>query len=158
LTLGVLYQLAKNPEKQEKLREEIMKILPEKNSTLNSESLKNIPYLRACLKETLRVVPVITGNMRGIGQDLVIKGYQVPKGTNVAMSNALLQTEDDHFPKSDQFLPERWLKNSDSVQNAECPHSKTAHPFVYLPFGFGSRTCIGRRFSEMEVEVLIARY
>ena len=74
------------------------------------------------------------------------------------MNNSLLQKEEENFPKSEKFIPERWLVNSDSTQNAECPNAKTAHPFIYLPFGFGARTCIGRRFAEMEAEVLIAKY
>lgn len=75
-----MYLLAKNPEKQEKLRQEILKKLPDKTSKLTPDMLKNSPYLRACLKEVARVKPVAPFNMRAAGQDLVIKGYRVPKG------------------------------------------------------------------------------
>lgn len=73
---------------------------------------------------------------------------------NVFMANQVLQQSDANFPKSAQFIPERWLKDSSPD---ECPNAKTANPFIYLPFGFGVRTCIGRRFAELEVQVLIAR-
>lgn len=53
-----------------------------------------------------------------------------------------------------KFIPERWLKDNTDPQ---CPHAKNAHAFTYLPFGFGSRMCIGRRFAELEMEVLTAR-
>lgn len=51
-------------------------------------------------------------------------------------------------------MPERWLK--ETVPNA-CPEAKATNPFVYLPFGFGPRSCVGKRFAEMEMNVLITR-
>lgn len=39
----------------------------------------NLPYLRACLKEAMRMMPVVAGNLRATGEDTVIQGYQVPK-------------------------------------------------------------------------------
>jgi cytochrome P450 family 12 len=77
---SILYCLAKNPVKQEILRKEINSILPEKNSVLSSTSFNNIPYLRAVIKEALRVYPVVNGNIRAAGENLVLQGYQIPKG------------------------------------------------------------------------------
>lgn len=75
----LLYELAINPEKQAKLHEEIFKILPEIDSPLNADNIFNAPYLRACLKESLRMQPVVPVNLRSTGQDIVLNGYQVPK-------------------------------------------------------------------------------
>lgn len=79
----ILYCLAKNPEKQENLRQEIIKLLPEKHSELNASSLSNIPYLRACVKEAMRLYPPAGGNLRGLSQDLVLQGYKVPKDVSL---------------------------------------------------------------------------
>jgi cytochrome P450 family 12 len=79
---SIMYVLAKNPEKQEILRKEINKILPEKNSILTVSSFNNVPYLRACIKEALRLKPVVSGNMRAAGENLVLQGYQIPKGVS----------------------------------------------------------------------------
>ncbi len=54
---GVLYCLAKHPEKQEKLRKEIMNVLPDKKSKLTVDNMRNLPYLRAVVKEGLRMFP-----------------------------------------------------------------------------------------------------
>lgn len=80
--MGCLYHIAKNPEKQEKLREEIRQILPTVDSKLTAGCLNNIPYLRACIKEAMRLSPVVAAGARGTGQDLVLQGYQIPKGVN----------------------------------------------------------------------------
>lgn len=70
------------------------------------------------------------------------------------MANMLLCSEEKYFQNSHEFKPERWLK--ESHPNA-CPAEKSAHPFVYLPFGFGPRSCVGKRFAEMELNVLLTR-
>lgn len=79
----VLYNLAVNPEKQAILRKELLEILPEKDSKLTTENMKNMPYLRACIKEAFRVMPVVPGNLRTSGQDIVIKDYKIPKGVRL---------------------------------------------------------------------------
>ncbi|XP_061391254.1 cytochrome P450 CYP12A2-like [Musca vetustissima] len=156
---GLLLCLAKNPEKQEKLREEVRRLLPHKDSEFNEAVLKNMPYLRACIKESLRVYPLAIGNAREPINDVVLSGYRVPKGTQVSMISTSLLNDDNHYPRAKEYLPERWLRPSKETEGtAECPHAlKASSPFIYLPFGFGSRSCIGRRIVEMELELGIAR-
>lgn len=60
-SISIMYSLAKNPDKQEKLRKEILKILPNKDSILTEENKKSMPYLRACIKEASRLNPVTIG-------------------------------------------------------------------------------------------------
>lgn len=76
---SVLYNLAKHPEKQQKLREEILTILPDKSSKLTPASFNSIPYLRAVIKEALRILPVTNGNIRALDHDSVLQGYRIPK-------------------------------------------------------------------------------
>lgn len=45
------------------------------------------------------------------------------------------------------FKPMRWLKES----------TKTLHPFASLPYGHGARMCLGRRFADLEIQVLLAK-
>lgn len=52
-----------------------------------------------------------------------------------------------------KFEPERWLKSEST-----CPvHQKKIHPYVSLPFGYGRRSCLGRRLAETELNILLAK-
>jgi Cytochrome P450 len=77
--IGILYCLAKNPEKQQKLREEICQILPNKDSPLTAENMRNLPYLRAVIREGLRIFAPTVGTVRAAGTDMVLQGYQIPR-------------------------------------------------------------------------------
>lgn len=87
------------------------------------------------------------------GQDLVLSGYEIPKGTGVLMCVMAASNSENYFPQASEYLPERWLKSREDA----CPHMKANNPFVYLPFGFGPRTCIGKRIAEMEIECLLIK-
>ncbi|EDS34541.1 cytochrome P450 98A1 [Culex quinquefasciatus] len=150
---GILYCLAKNPEKQARLREELRTILPHKNSPLTPENMRNLPYLRACIKEGLRLYTPTAGNIRAAGKDIVLQGYRIPKGTDVAMTSIILYQDDQYFPRGKEFLPERWLKE----RSSGCPSGKDTHRFLFLPFGFGPRACIGLRMANLELEMIVAR-
>ncbi|XP_058978073.1 cytochrome P450 CYP12A2-like isoform X3 [Musca domestica] len=153
LFAGILLCLAKNPEKQEKLRNEIFQLLPQKDSELRENHLNCMPYLRACLKESLRLHPLAVGNARAQANNVVLSGYRVPKGSLVSMIHASIVRDAKYYPQPDAFLPERWLRQPRSENNV----LKSKAPFQYLPFGFGPRSCIGRRISQLELELVIVR-
>lgn len=87
---SLLYYLSKNPDKQEKLRAEVKNIPLDENGKLKSSSFAKIPYLRACLKESLRLAPITTGNVRAAGKDIVIKGYQIPQGVSMTIEDIFI--------------------------------------------------------------------
>ncbi|XP_053951738.1 cytochrome P450 CYP12A2-like [Anastrepha ludens] len=163
LAVGVLLCLAKNPEAQEKLRKEVKRVLPQKDGDFTTDALNNIPYLRACLKETLRVYPLALGNIRMPQNDIVLSGFRVPKGTVVSMISATLLQSERHYPQPKVYLPERWMRHGkeDKQQKSETAvcvgAAKASNPFIYLPFGVGPRACLGRRISDLEIELGIAR-
>jgi cytochrome P450 family 12 len=134
---NILYCLAKNPEKQQKLHEEIKNILPEKNSKLTAENMKNLPYLRAVIKESMRVLPVVAGTARKTQNEVVLAGHKIPANTHVVMASYVELTNPNQYPEPEIFLPERWIRAAEG----SCPHAKAANPFSYLPFGFGARMC-----------------
>lgn len=78
--VNCLFQLAKNPEKQKRLREELTTLPVDANGLLTPHSLQSIPYLSACVKETMRLSPVVPGNARQTPKNIVVKDYQIPEG------------------------------------------------------------------------------
>uniref|UniRef100_A0A182S4Q2 Cytochrome P450 n=1 Tax=Anopheles funestus TaxID=62324 RepID=A0A182S4Q2_ANOFN len=152
-SVGILYCLAKHPDKQSKLREELRTIMPSKDTPLTASIMSNLPYLRACIKEGIRLFPPTAGNFRATGRDMVLQGYRIPKDTDIAMGSLVLMRDENYFVRSKEFLPERWLNDRDGG----IPSAKEVNPFIFLPFGFGSRSCIGKRLAMMEMEVLLAR-
>ncbi|XP_034250283.1 probable cytochrome P450 49a1 [Thrips palmi] len=144
---GLLYQLATNPDKQAKLQEELDRVIPDKTAPITQDQMEQLKYARACIKEAMRLMPVLPTSFRDTGKDQVLGGYRVPKGTTVGMSSLVMAQDERYFPKARQFLPERWLPGG----------SKTDHPFAFLPFGFGPRMCVGKRFANLELENLVAK-
>jgi len=82
---SILYCLARNPEKQARLREEVMTLLPEKDSKITPQTLINIPYLRAVIKESFRLHAPISTNFRAAGENLVLQGYQIEKEVEIRL-------------------------------------------------------------------------
>lgn len=79
----MLYHLAQNPDVQERLRAEVFQVLPDREQSMQKNDLERMPYMRACLKESMRMQPIIQGHLRGTGQPLIIDGYQIPKDVRV---------------------------------------------------------------------------
>ncbi|XP_032665214.1 uncharacterized protein LOC116841428 [Odontomachus brunneus] len=147
---ALLYNIANNPEKQEILREEVRSFLPDKSSPVTPDILEQTKYSKACIKESLRVFHIAIGSLRTLQTDAILAGYHIPKGVDVIACHSVAALDPAYYPRPQEFIPERWLRG-----NTEFPSAKAAHPFSYMPFGFGPRTCIGRRFAEMELETLL---
>lgn len=69
------------------------------------------------------------------------------------MSQLIVKEDDDYFPDGKTFKPERWLRENKET----LARGTKSTPFAYLPFGYGARSCIGRRFAELEIQVLVMR-
>lgn len=149
---SILYQLATRPEEQEKIYQELVRIFPDPNTDkLCAKSLEQMHYSRAFVKEVLRLYSTVIGNGRTLQQDTVICGYHIPKGIQLVFPTLVTGRMPQYVSKPNEFLPERWLKQiSDGGLDV-------LHPFASLPYGHGPRMCLGRRFADLEMHVLIAK-
>lgn len=142
-----IYALARFPEAQEKIYQEIQKVVPT-GEQITADMLGKMTYLKACVKETFRFFPIGLDVARIPQKDLVIGGYQIPAGTHVELNNFVMFKDSQYFEDPEDYKPERWLRDG-SAQNI--------HPFILTPFGHGPRMCAGRRFAEQEMYVVIIK-
>ncbi|XP_037557874.2 probable cytochrome P450 12a4, mitochondrial [Dermacentor silvarum] len=156
-----LYHLATNPEVQAKVRDEIMSLPSDQHPEGTQSSSDNaLPYMKACIKETLRLHPIIPGVNLKVKRQVIMSGYCIP-------ANVVLRTEwyvagrlEENFSRASAFLPERWLQRSSEEERDSGKagvKAWTLHPFASLPFGIGPRTCIGKRIAEMELCTLLTQ-
>ncbi|XP_029000403.1 cytochrome P450 27C1 [Betta splendens] len=141
------YLLALHPHVQEQIFTEIMTTLgPGRVVTAND--VQHLPLIRALVKETLRFFPVLPANGRITQDDLVLGGYFIPKGTQLAMCHYSTSLDDENFPEALDFRLDRWVRKdtTDHVDN-----------FGSIPFGYGIRSCIGRRIAELEMHLSLTR-
>ena len=147
-TLGsAVYLLAKNPEVQEKVLEEVNSVC-DSSELINHENIKDMHYLEATIMETLRMRPPVTEHDRVCTKDCEVQGIKIPKGTQIQMPNLPAHMDEEFFPEPKLFKPERFLKeNAEHVQE-----------FTWRPFGSGNRVCIGQRFAMTEMKIFLAKF
>ena len=100
----------------------------------------------AVLCESLRLFPPLPSLEREASQDYILgdTGIKIPKKTIIQISAYSLHHDPELFPDPEKFLPERFL-----------PENRTHHPYAYLPFGAGSRNCVGMRLALMEAKLAL---
>lgn len=110
---------------------------------INTETLKKLDYIRAIVKETLRLYSVASGSTAMEAErDIVIDGKLIPRGTKVNWSMFAAGRDPEVYPHSEEFLPERWL-------------DKSTHPLLMIHFGSGSHRCLGEHLSMLEATVML---
>lgn len=144
----LLHALRKQPEAQQKMYEEIQAVL-KKREQPSYEQYLDLSYVKAFMKEVFRTMPSPLANIRVLDIPIILSGYHVPAGVKIILSAVATEAMQEKSYGSDfaTFSPSRWLRSS----------STNMHPFASLPFGFGPRMCVGKRFVEMEMAVFLIR-
>ena len=136
-----LYWIHKFPS----VRQQLLQELEGMDVRADPNTLMRLPYLNAVCCETLRIYPV--GMLifpRVVRSSVELMGHSLEPGTIVIGSVYLAHRREDVYPDPEQFRPERFLERQFT-------------PFEYLPFGGGSRRCIGMAFAQFEMKVVLSK-
>ncbi|KAF2904571.1 hypothetical protein ILUMI_01618 [Ignelater luminosus] len=141
------YELATNPDVQDKLRQEITHVLDKYDGKLTYEAIMEMTYMDKCVYETLRKYPPVFFLTRQCNTP-----YKVPEsdltienGTMVIIPIFGIQRDPEYYPNPDKFDPERFSPGNKAKR----------HAFTWLPFGEGPRECIALRFGLLQVKVAL---
>ncbi|KAH9908663.1 cytochrome P450 [Xylariomycetidae sp. FL2044] len=121
---------------------------------ITSDAVTSLPYLYACLEESLRMYPVNCTGLARISPGTTIDGIYVPKGVSVQSSVFALQRSAEHYHYPLHYRPQRWLPHDHPLyDNAFNKDNMKA----FFPFSLGPRVCLGDKVAWMQARLFIAK-
>ncbi|KAL7271070.1 hypothetical protein RUND412_006201 [Rhizina undulata] len=140
----LIWEVLKNPKVHEKLMGELS-VLP---SDITDVDLRNLPYLKNVILETLRLHSVVQSGLPRLvpqgGRNF--GGYDVPEGVTVSVQAYTLHRNESIFPDPYKFKPSRWENPTPEMQAA------------FFAFGGGNRVCLGIHLANMELRLATATF
>lgn len=136
-----LYLLARHPNVYQQVQKDV-------DALANEPTVADLPKLTSVLrvfKESLRMYPPLPLYGRDTLEDIVVGGYEIPKGTPVVISPYATHHRPELWTNPDTFDPDRFLPNAESER----------HRYAYIPFSAGPRICIGNHFALMEATLVL---
>jgi len=140
----ICYALAQHPDVQRKAQNEIDQVL---NDQLpKHEDLQKLKYLTQVIKEGMRIYTPVSSTMRFVDRDLQIGNYFIHKGTSICIPVCVIHQDSKLWHNPYEFDPDRFNDET----------TKEQHRYAYLPFGLGTRGCIGARYAIAEMQWLLS--
>ncbi|RJQ76425.1 cytochrome P450 [Pseudonocardiaceae bacterium YIM PH 21723] len=139
----LFYELSRNPEIERRLHAEVDEVLGGREIT--AEDIPRLTYTAQVVNETLRRYP-IWFLMRRALQDVELGPVTIPEGAEVIFSPDAMHHNPDVYPDPERFDPDRWAPE----------RAKSVPKGAFIPFGGGTRQCIGYQFAEHEIVITVA--
>jgi cytochrome P450 len=137
------YLLSQHPEVEAKLHAELDAVLGGRLPTM--ADLPSLPYTDMVLSETMRLYPPAPVVSRTATEEVEIGGYPIPAGAEVVIWLYWTHHDPRWFPEPEAFRPERFAQGVPAAVKG-----------AFLPFGGGTRLCVGREFALMEARLVLA--
>ncbi|KAF2917727.1 hypothetical protein DAI22_08g004100 [Oryza sativa Japonica Group] len=128
---------------------ELMGVVSKGQDIVTEEHLGRMPYLKAVIKETLRLhpaAPLLAPHVSVV--DCNVEGYTIPSGTRVIVNAWAIARDPSYWENAEEFMPERFLSNTMADYNG--------NNFNFLPFRTGRRICPGINFAITTIEIMLA--
>ncbi|GED29784.1 cytochrome P450 [Brevibacillus centrosporus] len=142
----IFYLLARHPEAEKKLHEELATVLGERLPAV--EDLPELKYTNLVVYESLRLYPAAWTINREVVEEVEIGGHTYQPGETLMMSQYVMHRDERFYENPDAFIPERFATDL----------LKQIPTFAFFPFGGGPRVCIGNNFALMEATLLLATF
>ncbi|KAH6816157.1 hypothetical protein C2S51_020977 [Perilla frutescens var. frutescens] len=139
--------LMKNPSAMKKVQEEIRSLVGNKRS-VDEDDIEKLPYLKAVVKETLRLYPPVPFTPKETTEACIIDGYEIDAKTFVLVNTWAIGRDPEYWENPDEFLPERFLNTSFDFKGQD---------FGFIPFGSGRRICPGAPLAIANMEMALAK-
>ncbi|KAM7184614.1 Cytochrome P450 [Naviculisporaceae sp. PSN 640] len=156
---ALFFYLSRNPEVYKKLATEIRTTFVSGADVRGGPKLSSCRYLRACIDETLRVSPPVTGTLwrelaaeevtNPNAQPFTVDGHVIPPGTQVGVNIYTLHHNPAYFSDPFSFQPERWLE----ADEEKLKKMNSA----FCPFSLGARGCAGKAMAYLEISLVVAK-
>jgi len=140
---SMTYELAKNPEWQERIRRESLAL---NKAQMDFEDLEKLESLTWAMKETIRRYPPLPVIPRIATDDFEFEGYRIERNTMVVVSPIHTHHMEEWWTEPFRFDPERFAPGRAEDER---------HTHAWVPFGGGAHLCIGLRFAEVQVKAIM---
>ncbi|KAK1523968.1 benzoate 4-monooxygenase cytochrome P450 [Colletotrichum costaricense] len=148
---ATFYHILRYPEAYNRVCFEIRSTFAS-DEEITGARLGRLPFLNACIRETLRLLPPANGKTaQRTAPSCTIDGVHIPAGTTVSADLYTIQRSPEYFADPANFRPERWL------DGAEDTEFKGDNRTAYRPFLIGSRACIGREMAQQNIRLIVAK-
>ncbi|XP_008779328.4 cytochrome P450 71A1-like [Phoenix dactylifera] len=143
----VMAELVRHPKDMKRVQEEVGKVVGLKEK-IEEELLDEMNYLKAVIKESLRLHPPISLLVpRESIEDTQLQGYDIPGGTRVMINAWAIARDPRSWERAEEFWPDRFLNSSVDFKGQD---------FQFIPFGAGRRGCPGIGFAISTIELALA--
>lgn len=142
---SLIYYLARHPEWQAKLRDEVLALTG--GGELAYEDLGKLELTEMAFKESLRLIPPVPSMPRRALKDFAFGGYRIPAGTHIGINIQWTHHADEYWSDPETFDPMRFTREAE----------KARHKYAWVPFGGGAHMCLGLHFAYMQIKVLMAQ-
>lgn len=136
-----LYRILQRPAVVAEIRAELARVFGD--GPIDPQRTGELRYLDACIKESMRMTPILPAISRPVPATLELRGHSIPAGCDLWLAPSLTHMRPDLWERPDLFRPERFLASPPPTAN-------------YFPFGGGHRTCIGVAFATIEMRIILA--
>eukprot|EP01126_Amoeba_proteus_P004719 TRINITY_DN11566_c0_g1_i1.p1 TRINITY_DN11566_c0_g1~~TRINITY_DN11566_c0_g1_i1.p1 ORF type:complete len:498 (-),score=92.04 TRINITY_DN11566_c0_g1_i1:29-1522(-) len=139
--------LALHVDVQEELHQKTMEILGDRDPTY--EDLPKLEFVTKVIQETLRLFPAVIAIPKQNTKPVNLGPYSIPTKSTIYLDTYNLHRSPEYWTDPEKFDPHRWDKERNEVG--------VMNPHCWIPFSYGQRSCIGRKFAEVEATLFLTK-